>query len=241
MDTEYMATGHYARTKYYHSTYHLLKGVDNDKDQSYMLYTMTQTKLARLLLPLGDYTKSQVRQLAQEIGLHIANKRSSQDICFATPNYGSLLSDHPTTVPGEITDTDGKIIGKHRGAAFYTVGQRHGLGLAAIQPLYVVKIEPWANSIMVGSHNDLLVSSLVAVNTNWISGINPKQPLELNAGIRYRSPETTCIVTAEPDSAKVQFQKPQIAVAPGQAVVFYHGKEVIGGGTIQVTQTIHQN
>lgn len=241
LDADYLATGHYALIKHYLSTYHLLKGVDTNKDQSYMLYTLTQAKLARLLMPLGDYTRKQVRQIAREMSLYVANKRSSQDICFATPNYGSLLGDHPTTVPGEIINKDGKILGKHRGIAFYTIGQRHGLGIANTQPLYVVEIEPRSNRIMVGPRTDLLISSLTATNTNWISGTVPIQPLKVKAKIRYRSPEIASTVTTEPDSAEVLFHKPQIAVAPGQSVLFYQGNEVIGGGTIQVTQTIQQN
>lgn len=241
MDADYMATGHYARINYYHGAYHLLKGTDTDKDQSYMLYMLTQNKLARLLLPLGNYTKIQVRQFAQEMGLHVANKQSSQDICFATPNYFSLLNDHPTTIPGEIINQDGEILGEHKGSAFYTIGQRRGLGLAATQPLYVTKIEPWANRIIVGHRKDLLISSLIAINTNWISGTNPKRPLKLNAKIRYRSPDIASRVKIESNSVKVLFRKPQIAIAPGQAVVFYKDKEVIGGGTIQSTQAIQQN
>jgi tRNA-specific 2-thiouridylase len=241
LDAEYLATGHYARVEQYDNTYHLLKGTDPDKDQSYMLYTLTQKKLARILFPLGNYTKQQVRDLAQKKGLHTAGKPSSQDICFVAADYGTFLSQHVTTVPGEIVDEQGKVLGKHRGTAFYTIGQRHGLGLSTAKPLYVTRIEPAANRVVVGEESQLGSSSLIAVNLNWASGKTPLQPLQVNAKIRYRSPEMPAVVHHQPDSVNVVFEQPQRAIAPGQAVVFYQGNEVIGGGTIQIAQKSHQS
>lgn len=241
LDADYLATGHYARVEQHDNAYHLLKGTDPDKDQSYMLYTLTQEKLARLLFPLGNYSKRQVRDLAQKKGLHVAGKASSQDICFIAADYGTFLSQHVTTAPGEIVDEQGKVLGRHRGAAFYTIGQRHGLGLATARPLYVTRIEPSANRVVVGDESQLGSSCLIAVNLNWVSGKTPSQPLRVNAKIRYRSPKVPAVVHPQPDSVSVVFAQPQRAVAPGQAVVFYQDNEVIGGGTIEDSQQAHQN
>jgi tRNA-specific 2-thiouridylase len=240
LDADYLATGHYARVVHNNNAYHLLKGADPDKDQSYMLYTLTQQKLARILFPLGNYTKRQVRGLAQKKGLHVAGKPSSQDICFVAADYSTFLSQQVTTAPGEIVDEQGKVLGKHRGAAFYTIGQRHGLGLSTASPLYVTRIEPATNRVVVGDESQLGNSSLIAVNLNWVSGKTPSQPLQVNTKIRYRSPEVPATIYPELDSAKVVFTQPQRAIAPGQAVVFYQGNEVVGGGTIQIAQKPHQ-
>ncbi|MBM4453875.1 MAG: tRNA 2-thiouridine(34) synthase MnmA [Chloroflexi bacterium] len=241
LDADYLATGHYARVEHRDNAYHLLKGVDPDKDQSYMLYTLTQKKLARTLFPLGNYSKRQVRDLAREKGLPAAGKPSSQDICFVAADYGTFLSQHVTTEPGDIVDGQGKVLGKHRGAAFYTIGQRHGLGLSTARPLYVTRIEPSTNRVVVGDESQLGSSSLIAVNLNWASGKSPSQPLSVNVKIRYRSPEAPATIHPQADSVNVVFDQPQRAIAPGQAVVFYQGNEVIGGGTIQIAQKSHQS
>ncbi|MBM3176228.1 MAG: tRNA 2-thiouridine(34) synthase MnmA [Chloroflexi bacterium] len=241
LDADYLATGHYVRVEHHDNAYHLLKGVDPDKDQSYMLYTLTQKKLARTLFPLGNYSKRQVRDLAREKGLPAAGKPSSQDICFVAADYGTFLSQHVTTEPGDIVDGQGKVLGKHRGAAFYTIGQRHGLGLSTARPLYVTRIEPSTNRVVVGDESQLGSSSLIAVNLNWASGKSPSQPLSVNVKIRYRSPEAPATIHPQADSVNVVFDQPQRAIAPGQAVVFYQGNEVIGGGTIQIAQKSHQS
>ena len=232
LGANYLATGHYARINYNDNAYHLLKGIDPNKDQSYMLYTLGQDRLGHLLFPLGDYLKSEVRYLAQQRGLCAANKPSSQDICFVTTNYSTFLSQHSTTIPGEIVNSHGKVLGRHKGTAFYTVGQRHGLGLAATKPLYVTKIEPVTNRITVGSEEELFSSTLTASKMNWVSGKPPSEPTKVAVKIRYRSPDVAAILYPKPDSAEVRFHQPQRAIAPGQAVVFYQNGEVIGGGTI---------
>ena len=233
LGADYLATGHYARIEHYNGTYHLLKGVDPDKDQSYMLYTLGQDKLSRVLFPLGDYTKDQVRELARKNGLPTAGKPGSQDICFIASDYGAFLSRYFTPTPGEIVNNRGKVVGSHKGTAFYTVGQRHGLRLATAEPLYVTKIEPDRNRLIVGNKQELSAAGLTAGEVSWVSGNPPSEPMKVAAKIRYRSTEVTATISPGPDSVEVRFHQPQPAVTPGQAVVFYQDNEVIGGGTIE--------
>ena len=233
LDADYLATGHYARIEYHNDTYHLLKGLDPDKDQSYMLYTLGQDKLSRVLFPLGDYTKSQVRELARQKGLATAGKPGSQDICFIASDYGAFLSRYFTPSPGEIVNRRGEVLGSHRGTAFYTVGQRRGLGLATAEPLYVTGIEPDKNRLIVGSRQELCTTGLTAREVSWISGKAPSKPMMVAVKIRYRSPAVAADIRPGADSAEVSFHEPQPAVTPGQAVVFYQDSEVLGGGTIE--------
>jgi len=233
LDADYLATGHYARVVHDGDTYRLLKGIDPDKDQSYMLYTLGQDKLRCLLFPLGDYTKSQVRDLAKRKGLPTAGKPGSQDICFIASDYGAFLSRYFAPTPGEIVNSHGEVLGRHKGTALYTVGQRHGLGLATTTPVYVTKIELDKNRLIVGSKQELLAAGLIAREVSWISGKPPPQPMTAAVKIRYRSPDIAATIHPEPESVKVSFHQPQPAVAPGQAVVFYRDSEVLGGGTIE--------
>jgi len=229
----YLATGHYVKLGCLDETYHILKGIDSSKDQSYVLYTLGQDKLAQLLFPLGDYTKAEVIKLAQQRGLPAASKPSSQDICFISTDYSTFLRQHFSIASGDIVNRQGEVLGKHEGAAFYTIGQRHGLGLTATKPLYVTKIEPATNRITVGSEKDLCSSRLIASKVNWVSGQPPPEPITVSVKIRYRSPEVTAILYPKPDSAEIRFHQPQRAITPGQAVVFYQDSEVLGGGTIE--------
>jgi len=233
LDADYLATGHYARIEHHDDTYHLLKGTDPDKDQSYMLYTLRQDRLSRLLFPLGDYTKSQARDLALQKGLPSAGKRSSQDICFIASDYGAFLSRYFTPTPGEIVNSRGEVLGRHRGTAFYTVGQRHGLGLATDEPVYITKIEPDKNRLTVGSKKELHATGLIATEVSWVSGKPPVEPMTVSVKIRYRSPDIAATVRPGSDSAEVSFHQAQSAITPGQAVVFYRNSEVLGGGTIE--------
>jgi tRNA-specific 2-thiouridylase len=233
LGASYLATGHYAGVKQYDGAYHLLKGVDADKDQSYMLYTLRQDRLSRVIFPLGDYTKSQIRDLARQKGLPAADKPSSQDICFIASNYGAFLSRYVTVTPGEIVDSRGEVLGRHKGTAFYTVGQRHGLGIATAEPLYVTKIEPDKDRLVVGCREELYRSRLIASEVSWVSGKPPSEPVAVTVKIRYRSPDIQATLHPAPDSAEVSFNQPQPAVTPGQAVVFYKDDEVLGGGTIE--------
>ena len=233
LDADYLATGHYARVERHDDAYHLLKGIDPDKDQSYVLYTLGQDRLSRILFPLGDYTKSQVRDLAVQKGLPTAGKRSSQDICFIASDYGAFLSRYFTPTPGEIVNSNGDVLGRHKGTAFYTVGQRHGLGLATAEPVFVTKIEPDKNRLTVGSRQELRATGLIATAVSWVSGKPPTEPMTVSVKIRYRSPDVAATIRPGPDSVEVSFHHPQSAVTPGQAVVFYRDSEVLGGGTIE--------
>jgi len=233
LDADYLATGHYAKIEYHNDTYHLLKGLDPNKDQSYMLYTLGQDKLSRVLFPLGDHTKSQVRELARQKGLPTAGKPGSQDICFIASDYGTFLSRCFTPTPGEIVNSRGEVLGRHRGTAFYTVGQRRGLGLATTKPLYVTKIEPDKNRLIVGSKQELRATGLIATEVSWVSGKAPSEPMTVAVKIRYRSPEIAATLHPGPGSVEVSFHRPQPTITPGQAVVFYQDNEVLGGGTIE--------
>jgi tRNA-specific 2-thiouridylase len=238
LGAEFLATGHYARTKQDKKSGRRLlkKGKDKQKDQSYFLYRLTQEQLADILLPTGNLTKENVKQKATELKL-TANKRSeSQEICFIPgADYVSFLKDHATMLPpaGPILDVEGNVLGQHEGIAFYTVGQRKGLGITSSKPLYVIDIEPAKNAVIVGSKAQTYSDILIANSLNWIGGTMPEKPIKMKASIRYRHPEVEAEVSPRnEDSVYVKFTEPQMAVTPGQSVVFYDGDTVIGGGTI---------
>jgi tRNA-specific 2-thiouridylase len=233
LGAEYLATGHYAKAEFFDNGYHLLKGNDISKDQSYMLYTLGQDKLSRTLFPLGDYTKAGVRELTAQKGLPAADKPSSQDICFIATDYATFLSRYVTSAPGEIVDGYGRVLGRHHGTAFYTVGQRHGLGLATAEPLYVTKIDPDKSQLTVGSREDLHCSRFTAAEVNWTSGKPPSASIEITVKIRYRSPEVAATLYPSSGSVEIRLSQPQPAVTPGQAAVFYKDNEVLGGGIIE--------
>jgi tRNA-specific 2-thiouridylase len=236
LGAEYLATGHYARVEHFRDGHRLLKAADVRKDQSYFLYTLTQEKLGHVLFPLGRHSKDEVKQMAKQAGLPTA-RRSSQDICFISQkNYGAFLSQRFSTQPGDVVDTQGKRLGQHRGIAFYTIGQRHGLGLASGEPLYVIRIEPESNRIVLGHEKELYSQKLAAQKLNWISGKAPREPLTARAKIRYKSKEAEAVVFFSNDSVDVHFAQPQKAVTPGQAIVFYNTNEVLGGGIIYQTE-----
>jgi len=229
----YLATGHYARIEHHNNTYHLLKGADQDKDQSYMLYMLGQDKLSRILFPLGNHLKANIRKIARRNSLPTAGKPGSQDICFIASDYGAFLSRHFAPTPGEIVNSRGEVLGRHKGTALYTVGQRHGLKLATAKPLYVTKIEPDNNRLIVGSKQELHATGLIARELSWVSGKAPSEPITVAVKIRYRSLEVAATICPRQDSVEVNFHQPQPAVTPGQAVVFYQDNEVLGGGTIE--------
>jgi len=233
MGADYLATGHYARIKYFEDSYHLLKGADNNKDQSYVLYKLRQDKMDRILFPLGDKDKNGVTETAKRLSLPAVNRASSQDACFVNGDYRGFISRNIATEPGEIINRRGDILGRHKGIAFYTVGQRHGLGIAHYTPMYVIEIDPKHNKIIVGTEDELYNKELTASNINWTSGQSPSGPLQVMAKIRYRSPEVEATLYPHDDLAVVSLHSPQRAVTPGQAVVFYRDNELIGGGTIE--------
>jgi tRNA-uridine 2-sulfurtransferase len=236
LGAEYVATGHYARIEH-GSPNRLRKALDLTKDQSYVLYVMTQPRLASALMPLGEVaSKSDTRRLASELGLPVANKPESQDICFVPfKRYGEFIELYAPEVlqPGPIVDQQGHQLGEHRGVALHTVGQRRGLGLATGQPLFVTDLVPESNTVVVGPPEALLSRTCWLEEVNWIDGEAPTEPRSAMARARYRAAEVPCSVVAEPNSLLlVTFDEPQRAITPGQAVVLYEGEYVLGGGTI---------
>jgi tRNA-specific 2-thiouridylase len=236
LGTDYLATGHYAKVEHSRDGHRLLKAADTSRDQSYFLYTLTQERLGHVLFPLGEHSRDEVKQMAKQAGLPTATK-SSQDICFISQkNYGAFLSQRFSTLPGDIVDTQGKRLGQHQGIAFYTIGQRHGLGLASGKPLYVIRIEPESNRIVLGPENELYSQKLTAQKLSWISGKAPREPITAKAKIRYKSKEAEAILFPRDESMDIHFTQPQKAVTPGQAIVFYNVDEVLGGGIILQVQ-----
>jgi tRNA-specific 2-thiouridylase len=237
MGANYLATGHYVRVEPGPNGYRLLKGIDHGKDQSYFLYTLGQEQLQYLLLPIGELYKNQVGRIARELGLADAAGHESQDICFIPDNdYRSFVAGHVSCQPGDIIDTNGKVLGKHNGLAHYTVGQRQGLGLASDRRLYVLKLEAENNRLVVGNHSKLLSNRLIAGRLNWISGKAPQDGDGITAKVRYKSPEITASLRLNQDTAEVRFSQPQRSISPGQAVVFYQGEAVSGGGIIESSE-----
>lgn len=236
LGVDYLATGHYARIKYFDDRYHLLKGVDTSKDQSYFLYSIGLDKLGRVLFPLGDYRKAEVREVARQNKLPVGDKPSSQDLCFISGSYGAFLSRKFNSISGDVVTRQGEVVGRHKGVAFYTVGQRHGLEIASDRRLYVTKIEPGENRVVVGVEEDLYRRELTAGKLSWLSPKPPSGPMDVTVKIRYKSPEVAAKLYPGPGSAEIRFCQPQRAVTPGQAVVFYHDSEVIGGGIIENEQ-----
>ncbi len=234
MGADYLATGHYARIEHSHNGYRLLKAVDLTKDQSYFLYTLGQSELQHLLLPLGNLYKVGVRRLASKLGLPTSSRHDSQDVCFIPDNdYRSFMSRHIHLEPGDIVNTKGKVLGRHKGLAQYTVGQRQGLGLASAYRLYVLTLDAASNRLVVGTKDQLLGNTLVASKLSWISGEAPKEPINIMAKIRYKAPEVAARLHPRDGVVEVSFHQPQRAIAPGQAIVFYQGDTVLGGGIIE--------
>ena len=239
LDYDYVVTGHYARIEKDEATgrYLLKKADDRTKDQSYVLYAMTQEQLAHTLFPLGKYKKTQVREIAAQQGFQNAKKHDSQDICFV-PNgrYAEFIEKYTGKhyPPGNFLDENGRIIGRHGGIIRYTVGQRKGLGVSASTPLYVMKIDPVAGTVTLGGNEALYSDLLTATDLNLISVDKIERPMRVKAKIRYRQSEQWATVTqTDTDTAEVVFDEPQRAITKGQAVVFYDGDTVVGGGTIQ--------
>ena len=234
IEFDYFATGHYARVEYNKSQHrHLLKKArDLKKDQSYFISSLSQAQLGRSLFPLGNYTKEEVRKMASDFGLGVDNKTESQD--FIAGGYSFLVA---AAKPGPILDKQGNILREHRGIPSYTIGQRKGLGISSQEPLYVTDINPEENAIIVGTQEELYQDELVASGLNWIAIEELKQPTKVKARIRHLQRETEAIVTPlSEDKVHVKFKEPQMAITPGQAVVFYCGDVVVGGGTIERTR-----
>jgi tRNA-specific 2-thiouridylase len=248
LGASYLATGHYARIETTHEpagiTHHLLKAEDELKDQSYFLWEIKQDILSKTLFPLGELNKTKVRDIARAEGLEVADRPESQDFCFLSPdeiwNTGwsdTVLNDlgfEPTSmVPGPIVNKTGEQIGTHRGIAYYTTGQRRGLGIALGRPAYVVKIDPGSNTLVVGFEEDLYTDQFTVSRVNWVSGRIPEQELTLSIKVRSRSaPAIGTVTPTGENTAYVHLQEPKKAVTPGQSAVWYDGPALIGGGVI---------
>jgi tRNA-specific 2-thiouridylase len=236
---DYIVTGHYARVEFDEdrNRYLLKKAVDDTKDQSYVLYMLTQEQLSHVLLPLGSLRKDQVREIAREHGFINAGKHDSQDICFVPDgDYAGFIETYTgqKIAGGDFTDAQGKILGHHKGIIHYTVGQRRGLGVSAGQPLYVCEIRPEENRVILGTNEELFHSELVAGEVNLISCDSLEKPMQIKAKIRYRHKEEPAVAWQTPDGKlHVRFEKKQRAITKGQAVVLYDGEEVVGGGKIE--------
>lgn len=231
-----LATGHYARLIDADGK-KLLRGVDRNKDQSYVLSLLTQAQLARAIFPLGELTKRQVRQIAEQKQLPVAHKPDSQDLCFTQDDYRQFLLRHapPDSIrPGPIRDTSGRVIGQHQGLPFYTIGQRQGLGLQSQVALYVLALIPDENALVVGPAAELGRDECTVQQVNYISGQPPANPFRASVKIRYKANEVDATITPDRDNeARIKFDSPLRDITPGQAAVFYDGDVVIGGGIIE--------
>lgn len=239
LEAEYVATGHYARILYDegYKRYIIKKSATATKDQTYVLYNLTQEQLKHILMPLGDYTKEQVREIARGLDLRTANKPESQEICFVEDDdYGRFITERTDREikPGYFVDTKGRRLGTHKGIVHYTVGQRKGLGIALGKPMYVVEIIPERNLVVLGDETEVFSRELTASKMNFITFEKLEGPIKVNAKIRYSAKEAPAqVIPLEEDKVKVIFDEPQRAITPGQAVVFYQGDVLVGGGTIE--------
>jgi tRNA-specific 2-thiouridylase len=245
LDARYLATGHYARVRALfpeeggpeaEGEFQLLKAVDERKDQSYVLSVMGQAQLRHALFPIGAYTKAEVRELARQFNLPVAERPESQDLCFLADNdYRRFLRQHAGEGlrPGPIVRSDGTVIGQHQGLPFYTIGQRKGIGVAGPEPLYVIGTRPEANALVVGTADELGSDRLTAGRVNWISGHAPAEPIRAEVKIRYKAPPVAATITPLPGQrAEVVFDQRLRDITPGQAAVFYAGEVCLGGGVI---------
>lgn len=238
LDFDYIATGHYSIIEYDNSRCRwLLKKSPSSKDQSYVLYSLTQYQLEHTLMPLAGMEKEKVRKLAEKYKLPVAHKPDSQDICFIeNRNYPAFIKKYTgqDMLEGDFVDSCGNVLGRHKGLAYYTVGQRKGLGISFGKPMYVTKIDPRNNTITLGEDKSQYAEDLIAENLNFISIENLAEDIEVMAKIRYQAePAKAIIMPYSKDNIKVHFAEPQRSITPGQAIVFYDGDIVLGGGTIK--------
>ncbi|MBT4124886.1 MAG: tRNA 2-thiouridine(34) synthase MnmA [Chloroflexi bacterium] len=239
MDADIVATGHYARIHEHEGEYSLLAGIDPLKDQSYVLYTLNQEQLSKLSLPIGDYSKDQIREVARELGLSIADKPDSQDICFIPDgDYNRFIEPRlKRKVTGTIIDIEGSVLGEHDGIHGFTIGQRKRIPIvnSTPRPMYVTDINADSGEVTVGPAENLMKTRLYASGVNWIAGSGPTEPFEAEARIRYNGKNSPAKVTALSNGAEIEFTQPVRAITPGQAVVFYKDDVVLGGGLIETS------
>lgn len=241
---EKVATGHYARVEFDEGSqrYKLYRGLNQQKDQSYFLWELTQEQLSRAMFPLGEMSKPEARDAARNHGLAVAEKKESQEICFVPDgDYAGFIDryleaeDATDRLPGsgEIVDARGHVLGQHGGIQRYTIGQRRGIGISDERPLYVISLEPEKNRVVVGSQDELLGTEFTALGVNWISCEEPSEPVRAEVRVRYRHIAEPATITPLPNGrVRVEFDEPQRAITPGQATVFYRSDEVVGGGWI---------
>lgn len=242
LGADFLATGHYARIEADDDgVYHLREAVDETKDQSYVLYSMTQEQLSYIKLPLGRLRKTEVREIAARFGLNVANKPDSQETCFVGRGaYADFVLQRRPDLdqPGPIVTVDGDVVGEHRGLVHYTVGQRRGIGVAFSEPLYVIRLDMRGNRLVVGTRDQMRFATLEAEGVSFTSDIWPMERIQCDVRVRYQGTRYAAEVEAlQSGSARVHFLQAPTAVAPGQAVVFYAGDEVLGGGTISSSNT----
>ncbi len=233
---DFVATGHYAKVMYdkTREKYLLLRGEDPKKDQSYVLYNLTQKELSKLILPIGEISKDRVREIAEREKISVAHKSDSQDICFIEGDYYDYLSAECgiKLIPGDFLHKDGRKLGTHKGAVCYTRGQRRGLGLALPEPMYVISKDMEKNTVTLGFNDDLMSCEVFADEANLISAKEIKEPFNATAKVRYNQVDSEAFVSMEDGKFKAVFKTPQRAVTSGQSLVIYNGDEVIGGGRI---------
>jgi tRNA-uridine 2-sulfurtransferase len=236
LGADFLATGHYARVHQSADGYHLLKAVDANKDQSYVLHVLGQEQLAKVCFPIGEYTKEEVRQLARQFNLPVASKEESQDLCFLRDgDYRRFLREYSVTTPapGPIITTRGRELGRHEGLPYYTIGQRKGLGISASEPLFVLQKDPSRNALVVGTREELGRQSLVVRDVKWVSDSPPEEPIEVEVKIRYKAIPVSAVITLLPHHlVEVMLLEPVYGITAGQGAVFYQGDECIGGGII---------
>ena len=239
LGADYIATGHYARIMQLdNGRYVVRNSVTAKKDQTYALYSLTQYQLAHTLMPVGEYEKEEIRELAQRLGLPVASKPDSQDICFVPDNdYAAVVRREAGTnqIPamGNFVTADGEVLGQHKGIMYYTVGQRKGLNLAMGHPVFVTEIRPETNEVVIGAADDVFTDSLVCDDLNFMAVADVAEPMEVTAKIRYSHAGEACVIEKlQNGQVKCSFKNPVRAVTPGQAVVFYQNDYVLGGGTI---------
>ncbi len=238
LDSDRIATGHYARINFNENTerYELIRAVDRNKDQTYFLYDLTQDVLASVVFPLGEMQKTETRRIAAEQELETADKPESQDLCLVESN-GSMrnfLDKYLAPKPGDIVDVSGKILGKHDGIHHYTIGQRKGLGIAAAEPLYVIALDAVSNKVVVGDRTKATQPECTVNRVNWVSMAEPSSPIRAEVQIRYRcTPIPVTVIPLENSRVRIVFDEPQFSITPGQAAVWYDGEKVLGGGIIE--------
>ena len=234
---DFLATGHYARIEQdLHGRYLLRRAADPTKDQSYVLYHLTQAQLSKVLFPLGEYSKAQVREIAQSLGFHNSHKGDSQDICFVPDgDYAAFIKQYTGKQypEGDFISEDGSILGRHRGIIHYTIGQRKGLGIALGRPVFVCRKDPISNTVTLSDNESLFSKDLLLKKINWIPFDMLQNPMRIQAKIRYNMQAQPAVVEqVDDDCVRVIFDQPQRAATPGQSAVFYDGEYVIGGGII---------